>query len=215
MNTASRTIVSVFVSVCGGCVFALAAALAIPEVLFMFPIVLFVGGTIGLVLSPAVVFAMALEECRPSFAWVCLPTLAERSVLAVPAGSSSPERKLGSIERLARHQVADRLLQHPGQIILDRRRPASGCRGVEAVGQGLIEAGGQQVFDQNLGDPRGGDRPLASPVVVIDPGQAEAVCGTGAVIVFDIDDIAPALGDIRLTLDVDVGHGCNLGRACR
>lgn len=76
MNTAVRTVLSILTSVACGCVFAVAAALPDSEVVLVLPIGIFVGGFIGAVLSPAAIFAMAIEECRPSFVWVCLPTAA-------------------------------------------------------------------------------------------------------------------------------------------
>lgn len=76
MNAAGRTIVSIWASICSGCVFAVIAAIGVPEALIFFEVVLFIGGTIGLITSPAAVYALALPECRPSFAVVVTPTCA-------------------------------------------------------------------------------------------------------------------------------------------
>lgn len=76
MNSIARGFGSVGISVASGCAFAFVAAMAIPEALLVFPIPMIAGAVIGLVTSPAAVFALALPACRPSFAWVFAPTAA-------------------------------------------------------------------------------------------------------------------------------------------
>ena len=75
MGSIARGVGSVGISIAAGCAFATAAALSVPEASIFFDGTLLVGGVIGFITSPTAVYALALPDCRPSFASVFWPTL--------------------------------------------------------------------------------------------------------------------------------------------
>lgn len=67
MDRGLHTTHSVGLSILAGCVFATAAAFGWPIALIVLPVPVMLGAMLGLVCSPAAVYARADIECRPSF----------------------------------------------------------------------------------------------------------------------------------------------------